>query len=253
MIEIAISLAVIGVALVAIIGVLPLGMRVQKDNRQETIINQDAVYLMDALRSGARGLDDLTNYVRAISVRRTITNLTTHIVYSVTNSYLNPGYPAGFSLPNVIDSRLTNGQDIIGILSLPRIQDPGGDSITNNQVLAYMQAISGNASEKWPQTNSSIRDLAFAYRLNTELAAAVTPGYDTTNRLVANNLSTNLYELRLTFRWPLLPNGGVGPGKLTFRTLAAGNLSSTYVGHDLYFLQPGVFVATTNDTDHPSF
>ena len=67
MIEIAISLAVIGFALVAIIGILPTGMQVQKDNRQETIINQDASVWMDAIRSGARGYDDLTNYVLAIT------------------------------------------------------------------------------------------------------------------------------------------------------------------------------------------
>ncbi len=55
MVEIAISLAIIGIALVAIIGVLPLGMNVQKDNREETIINQDATVLLEAIRSGARG------------------------------------------------------------------------------------------------------------------------------------------------------------------------------------------------------
>ena len=67
MVEIAIALAVIGFALVAIIGVLPSGLEVQKDNREETNINQDAVYFMDAIRSGARGADDLTNYVVAIT------------------------------------------------------------------------------------------------------------------------------------------------------------------------------------------
>ncbi|MEI9963166.1 MAG: type II secretion system protein [Limisphaerales bacterium] len=67
MIEIAISLAVIGIALVAIIGVLPLGMSVQRENREETVINQDATILMEAIRNGARGLDDLTNYVYAIT------------------------------------------------------------------------------------------------------------------------------------------------------------------------------------------
>ena len=38
MMEIAISLAVIGIALVAIIGVLPIGMNVQQTNREETIV-----------------------------------------------------------------------------------------------------------------------------------------------------------------------------------------------------------------------
>src|SRR5258705_2108522 len=67
MIEIAISLAVIGFALVAIIGILPTGMNVQKDNREETIIGHDASILMDAIRNGERGVDDLTNYVVAIT------------------------------------------------------------------------------------------------------------------------------------------------------------------------------------------
>src|SRR5438045_6761279 len=66
MIEIALCLAIIGFALVAIIGILPAGMQVQKDNREDTIVNQDATYWMEAIRNGSVGLDDLTNYVDAI-------------------------------------------------------------------------------------------------------------------------------------------------------------------------------------------
>ena len=66
MIEVAISLAIIGFALVAIIGVLPYGMNTQRDNREETVINQDATLLIEAIRNGAYGNDDLTNYVYAI-------------------------------------------------------------------------------------------------------------------------------------------------------------------------------------------
>ena len=47
MVEIAICLAIIGIALVAIIGVLPIGMNTQRDNREETIINQDATVLIE--------------------------------------------------------------------------------------------------------------------------------------------------------------------------------------------------------------
>src|ERR1035441_7541279 len=67
MVEIAICLAIIGFALVAIIGVLPIGMNTQRDNREETLINQDATVFMEAIRNGSRGLDDLTNYVYAIT------------------------------------------------------------------------------------------------------------------------------------------------------------------------------------------
>src|SRR5450756_204594 len=67
MVEIAICLAIIGFALVAIIGVLPLGMNTQRDNREETIINQDATVLIEAVRNGTHGANDLTNYVYAIT------------------------------------------------------------------------------------------------------------------------------------------------------------------------------------------
>src|ERR1035437_10712574 len=49
MVEIAISLAVIGIALGAIIRVLPICMITQRDNRQETIINQDATVFIEAI------------------------------------------------------------------------------------------------------------------------------------------------------------------------------------------------------------
>src|SRR5215469_8580961 len=85
MVEIAISLAVIGFALVAIIGILPTGMNVQKDNREETLINQDLSVWMNAIRNGAQGLDDLTNYVQSI------TNYVTEYgpVGNKLNSYIN--------------------------------------------------------------------------------------------------------------------------------------------------------------------
>ncbi|MEI8288906.1 MAG: type II secretion system protein [Verrucomicrobiota bacterium] len=91
MIEIAICLAIIGFALVAIIGVLPIGMNAQRDNREETLITQDANFLINAIRTGARGVDDLTNYV-----------------FSIFNS--SGGY-----------SNFTSGARIIGLLSTPGI------------------------------------------------------------------------------------------------------------------------------------
>src|SRR6202167_2126854 len=84
MIEIATAIGVIGFALVAIIGILPAGMNVQKDNSEDTLIAQDAAYFMDAIRNGAtvvrvsrntlevtnsaRSLDYLTNYVQTIQI-----------------------------------------------------------------------------------------------------------------------------------------------------------------------------------------
>jgi type II secretory pathway pseudopilin PulG len=66
MIEIAIAIGVIAFALIAIIGVLPTGMQVQRDNRQDTIINQDGAYLLDAIRTSAQGVIDLAQFAEII-------------------------------------------------------------------------------------------------------------------------------------------------------------------------------------------
>src|SRR6266404_9004058 len=166
MIEIAISLAVIGFALVAIIGILPTGMNVQKDNREETIIGHDASIFMDGLRNGEPGLDDLVNYVVAITNTVTLYKnqgsggqLLYNQGYTFTDSSTTPKFP------------MTNGLRIIGLLSTPRfigITNPVG-SYVSNYVVAYVRSMSGNASEKFPQTNSTVQDLALSYRMVPEI------------------------------------------------------------------------------------
>src|SRR5262245_40961710 len=112
MVEIALSIAVVAFALVAILGVLPTGMTVQKDNREDNIINQEGRYWMEALRSGAL-VEDLTNYVESI----TITNLTKpakSVVFDNTPSTpLRPG-------------------DVIALLSMPKYNQNGD----TNKILA---------------------------------------------------------------------------------------------------------------------
>ena len=90
MVEIAICLGVIGFALVAIIGVLPTGMKVQRDNREETIINHDAVYWLEAIRNGSRDQgSNLSTYVNQV------------------------GFPA---------QQFSNDYDVIGFLSSPGLK-----------------------------------------------------------------------------------------------------------------------------------
>src|ERR1017187_1732123 len=124
MVEIAISLAVIGIALVAIIGVLPIGMNTQRDNREETIINQDATVFIEAIRGGARGLDDLTNYVYAITNYWTKINPNRSVAASGMNGYsygsVSITSPA---LANYSSAPITNGANIIGLLSTPEFMD----------------------------------------------------------------------------------------------------------------------------------
>lgn len=163
MIEIAISLAVIGIALVAIIGVLPIGMNVQKDTREETVIDQDATAFIEALRNGASNPfgADLTNYVYAITNFQTL---------------YNPSGNAVVPTPGWGSSYLTNNARILGLLGTPEYTDPvsgapsGALAIFNgnynsNHVVAYVHSISGPAVEKPPQDNQILQQDSFSYKI----------------------------------------------------------------------------------------
>jgi len=295
MIEIAICLAIIGIALIAIIGVLPIGINVQKENRQETYIDQDEAVFLENIRTGARGLDDLTNYVLAI------TNSWTSYVnpyrrtgggvngYTYTSSSVTTPYPTG--------SWLTNGANIIGLLSTPEYTvATNGAPIPSlayggisNHVVAYVRSLSGPASEKPPQDNPIILGDAFSYKIicnNVPMAHYVPPVWQTQAYKLGDNVSyflngqitywrataatraadvpggplpspwtrvlypqaldENSHELRLTFLWPLLPNGNTGNGRHTFATTVAGQLVTNTVPNTsqlLYFFQPQSFTS----------
>ncbi len=256
MIEIAISLAIIGFALVAIIGVLPIGMNVQKDNREQTVINQDATVWMNALRNGAEGLDDLTNYVMAITnyVTEYKSDMTS-VVQTWTNWY-TPTAPSG---PNSFP--LVNGFRIVGLLSTPKYVTLENGDVVRNHVAAYVRSMSGPASEKFPQNSPDVQDFAFSYRMTSEVVPCGTNYYDpswtnytfyATNTveyatglnqwIAARNMAANLHDLRLTFRWPLRSRGMLGQGGQSFRTLVGGSLQvRDDLGYNLYFFQPGTF------------
>jgi prepilin-type N-terminal cleavage/methylation domain-containing protein len=263
MIEIAISLAVIGFALVAIIGILPQGMTVQKENRQETIINQDNYMFMEAIRNGGKGFDDLTNYVSAITNYWTVYSTTAKPTSGIDSSTYTNAFANGVR----VGYEITNGLRIVGFLSTPRYVDtsrPNVTSFQSNYIVAYVRSMSGQAGEKFPQTNPSMLDLAFGYRLMPEIAPYSNfepdwtnyTAYTDTNKWpvnawvtrsnywrVASTMQTNLCDLRLTFRWPAFPNGKVGNDRQIFRTAAGGHLLRTNnFGMPVYFFEPRTYV-----------
>jgi prepilin-type N-terminal cleavage/methylation domain-containing protein len=197
MVEIAICLAVIGFALVAIIGVLPLGIQVQTDNRQETIINHDGTYFLDAIRKGAPTWD-LTNYVEEISLTYSNAAGTAELVHTT--------------------NRFRDSHHIIGLLSNP-------DSVRTE---AIVRALNGVASEKGDYNN----DLAFKYKVTAivrPLESLDPIPSPTLSPLVASNLyywQTNLtHEVRLVFRYPLTHDKKTGAGKKVFRALVGGRMN----------------------------
>lgn len=250
MVEIALSLAIIGFALVAIIGVLPLGLSVQRENREEAIIQQDANVFLDAIRSGARGLDELTNAVLAI------TNFWTYYEITPTGTNVGPSDADGYDRfgsittsrptpPNAM--RLTNGFRIVGLLGTPKYRfttaPPG---FFSNYVVAYVRAMSGLAAEKFPQDNPDVQTDAFKYRMISEnVELPVPPNLDpqATNP-PERQLSYNLREVRLLFRWPLFASGQTGNSRRVFRTLVAGPLTNDPPGGVTWFFQQHQFAKT---------
>jgi len=279
MIEIAISLAIIAFALVAIIHILPFAMGVQRDNREETIINQETSILLNAIRNGDQGLDDLTNYVVAITNTQTFYlpsgRPAASVVYgyTLTNSTVGPPPPA---LPQQMSPEflITNGFRIVGLLSTPKyypVYAPGKqpavfEGFYSNHVVATVRAMSGSAMDKAPQNNSAVKEMAFTYRMISEVIpygsensawdpswinyAAFSDWQWRSNYFrYAANLQADLNEVRLLFRWPALPNGGLGnEGRQVVRTVAAGpvRLFPNPTGnpaYNLYFVQPKTFVS----------
>jgi len=113
--------------------------------------------------------------------------------------------------------------------------------------VAYVRSLSGPASEKVPQRDTTVQGLSFSYRFISEVVtlpqATPDPSAPFTNTPYARHLRANLNELRLLFRWPVFPNGNTGNGRQVYRSQVGGQLSVTNdLGHSLYFFEPTIFV-----------
>lgn len=236
MVEIAFSMAIVAFALVAIMGVLPTGMTVQRENREDTIINADALYWLEALRSGSRGIEMLTNHVESIEV--------TNADRSVR---LQPG------------TDLVSGQQIIGILGTPKFTNAVGNVAVTNRITARVRAINGAATEVDTRTN----DFVFRYLLETEVMPFEPLPLQTNGTRFYNlaeiprsktggdfgiyerSMATNLQQIRVTLRWPVYQQGTnwvAGNNKRTFRTLKNGQVAAQQdVNRKTFFVSPNSY------------
>jgi prepilin-type N-terminal cleavage/methylation domain-containing protein len=237
MIEIAIAIGVIGFALVAVMGILPRGMNVQKDNREDTIISQDAPYFLNAIRNGEQRTNNsiLMSNVEEITVTSTSSTETNYAYY--TNTTLSGGAP---------NPLLYCDSNIVGLLSTPEFDYRINAGVTN-VVTAIVRAMSGSAVG---QTGPNAQ-MAFRYQMTVEnmpwnfnfFAPGGSPYYTANNSPdYMNYISSSLHELRLRFAWPVLPNGNVGPNRQTFRTSISGHLSTN--AYPYCYFQPSTYLNT---------
>jgi len=270
MIEIAMAIGIIGFALVAIIGILPTGLNVQKDNREDSIVNADANMLMQAIRTGCivtnygvtpgvigRPFDFLTNYVDGI----VISNSADKITYYTNRQYPISGNAVYFSG----SSDVPDGSGIVGLLSTPAYLSPDLATFDNgyypptNYVRAWLRAMNGSASMQ----NGSNSIMAFRYVVDMQITPHTWFSYDSTN-FAGYNLGTqdytnrfirwnearcmnrNLYDVEMVFHWPIV-SSGLGPNRQTFRGTIAGCITNCAVSGapgDYYYFEPLTFTST---------
>lgn len=204
MVEVALSLAIVAFAMVAIIGVMPAGLTVQKENREDTVISQDAAFLLEAIRGGYAS-----------------SNLT-----ALTNSLLQFSGPY-YAMPS------NTPLEVIKRLSIPRWDTTNA----TGYVRAHFRALSGNLSE----IGAGAPPVSFSYVLTAEVTNyTADPAYASNPALPPGGLAfltNNLYEVKLTFQWPAYegPPGvfptKVGNGRLVVRTLVSGQLVYDFGGY----------------------
>ena len=199
MIEVALSLAIVAFAMVAIIGVMPAGLNVQRENREDTIISQDAALLLESIRSGYA-----SSNVTAIGAG----------LLAITGSAVPP---AGTNYSPL---------DIIKRLSIPRWDTTSA----TNVVRAHFRALSGNLAD----AASGSSAVAFSYVVTSEVNNySGDPNYPAQNYYLTNNL----YEVKLTFQWPVYEAAAgtfptrFGNGRMVVRTLISGQLTNDTGGY----------------------
>jgi type II secretory pathway pseudopilin PulG len=232
MIEIAISIAIVGFALVAVIGVLPAGMNTQRDNREETMVNQDAQYLIESLTHGVKQTGYLSNVVSRIEW------------WGTNGPNLQP-YPSGGAPIQTFTGPFYNEQ-VIGLLSVPFGFLTNGSQVAS--VRAVMRSMNGAATVGWSPTVNDSQDLALWYVVDVQIQPSLTihpaPQNSSDTATQADMLAVtraNLHEVRTTFRWPSNPDGSVvGNNRLVFRSSVAGEIVGVGVsgGAPLFSIRP---------------
>ena len=212
LVEVAISIGIVAFALVAIIGILPTGMDVKKQNKEDTIINQDGPMFINAIRTGSRNLANVDGNFEYIHVLRN-----GQIILGLTNGIHTNVTPA----------------EIIGLLGQPKFE-----AGTTNRYITRAKFLSNSGPLELE--GNQTRALAFSYRLTSEVVPYM--GSISTNNAFRTN---NLYDLKVTMQWPVYPNGNIGRDKKVFRSQVGGRLervvSTNISGLDLFFFQPTQF------------
>ncbi len=205
--EVMLAIGVVAFGLVAVLGVLPIGLTVQKDNREETIIRYDAQYWMTAIRAGMQPTDAL-HQVEWVELQ--VDDGSGPVVYRAHRPRLggDGSGPEWRDLQPLFRGHLKQTSwptDVIGWMSIPddgtqfgsikktaRVRAMNGqlfDRIYGRKVLVATKRefISEGETAFHPLPGG---EFAFSYLLETHIAP--------------DPANANLWRITLTFKWPVL-------------------------------------------------
>jgi type II secretory pathway pseudopilin PulG len=204
--EVVLAVGVVAFGLVAVLGVLPAGLSVHKDNREETIIRYEAEYWINAIRAGAQQFDAL-NQVEWAEIRVEETGSPEKVYRAHRNRLGGDGWDGSGNLNGAINrghlKQIYWPTDVIGWLSIPNgtvktktvlvrpLNSTLFDRIYGRKLLVADRSSYNNIAK-----NSTIYhplpggDLAFAYLLEVKITKP--------------DPSLELHKVELTFRWPVL-------------------------------------------------
>ena len=197
MVELALCIGIIAFAMVAIMGVLPIGMNVQKQNREDTIIDQEGPQWINILRNGQVGWGDLTNSLDYVLVEHTPISRSAggggggREVYG----FRGPFFPSSEAVlpPNVV---LESAEQLVSLLSIPKFEADSG-VVYSNRITAVVRAMAGAQNSQVrltaanPRPSDQQTEDAFRYQMEVEIVpVSSTPSLNMTREDPA---FTNLY------------------------------------------------------------
>lgn len=209
--EVALAIGLVAFGLVAVLGVLPAGLNVQKDNREETIIKLDAEYWMSALRGTILGSAlplDAFNQIEWIEVNAGAKVFRAEYVKLAKDPYLR--------------IRGTEPDDFYGALK----QSAWRESVTQ-----WMLKPGVTTTLKVSPLNGPLFDRIYGRMvLSTNgSTASILPGGDFAFKYLLESRVTDIGDLPkliLTFKWPVLDDPTMADTSKTAADVKTASTSS---------------------------
>lgn len=194
MIELALCIGIISFAMVAIMGVLPLGLSVQRQNREDTVIDQEGQQWINIIKNGQTGWGDLTNYLDYILVehyKASGTDMGGPVSPTpgggggpATYGFRGPFFGEAVPHPNLL---INTANEIVGLLSVPTFEADSG-VVYSNRITGVFRSISGAQNTQVRRSSGATGTLgesqtqdAFRYQVQVELTPTATvPSLDMT-------------------------------------------------------------------------